>query len=233
MAKRNILVVEDDPSLRMGIIDALEFKNFNVIEAKTGGEGMEFCLDDSLDLVLLDYILPEYDGFQILAHIRKYKPSLPVIMLTARGSETDKVEGLNLGADDYVVKPFSVKELLARVDAVIRRTPERPKFNSEISIPGCELKLDSQTLEFENGKVEKLSAKESEVLDHLIQNIDRIVSREELLMRVWKVKNQGIETRTVDMHIARIRDKINKNTNLANVLETIRSRGYRLNSKIN
>lgn len=232
MSRKNILVVEDDPSLRMGIVDALEFKNFTVTEAKTGEEGMNLCLKDDIDLVLLDYMLPVYDGFQILSHIRKFKPSLPVIMLTARGAESDKVQGLNLGADDYVVKPFSVKELLARVEAVMRRTPERPQYQNAIQLPNCEIILDSQTIKFNSGHVEKLSEKESEILDHLAQNMDRVISREELLMRVWKVKNQGIETRTVDMHIARIREKLNKSSETSNILETIRGRGYRLNSKL-
>jgi DNA-binding response OmpR family regulator len=229
MSKKNILVVEDDPSLRMGIVDALEFSNFNVTEAKCGKEGMEHSLDDNLDLVLLDFMLPVHDGFEILTHIRKYKPSLPVIMLTARGAEHDKVKGLKLGADDYVVKPFSVKELLARIEAVMRRTPERPKFNQGIKLKSCEVDLDAHQLEFTDGHKVKLSEKETEILDHLAQNANRIISRDELLMRVWKVKSQGIETRTVDMHIARIREKLNYHPDCSGILETIRARGYRLN----
>lgn len=229
MPKKNILVVEDDPALRMGIKDALLFENYEVIEAKGGQEGMDLCLGDDIDLVLLDLILPKYDGFQILTHIRKFKPGLPVIMLTARGAESDRVKGLKIGADDYVVKPFSVKELLARVEAVLRRTPERPKLQKVIRMRGVTADLERCELLLSNNERVKLSEKEAEVLDHLAQNKNRIVSREELLMRVWKVKNPGIETRTVDMHIARIREKFNDNKLALGVLETVRGRGYKLN----
>jgi len=131
-----ILVIEDDPSIRQGIVDALEFDGFQTLEAAEGHKGLELSLKCDYDLLLLDLVLPGIEGLDILREIRKLRPTQPVIILTARGAENDRVQGLRLGADDYVVKPFSVKELLARIDAVIRRSPERPVEVEEIEFPG-------------------------------------------------------------------------------------------------
>src|SRR6185295_1865609 len=138
MAHREILVIEDDQAIRRGIVDALRFHAYTVNECGRGDRGLEMAVQSSCNLVLLDLVLPGMDGLDILREIRKSRPALPVICLTARGDETDRVQGLKLGADDYVVKPFSVKELLARVEAVLRRSPERPPDPDlgQIKFPG-------------------------------------------------------------------------------------------------
>src|ERR1041385_229978 len=133
---RRVLVVEDDSAIRRGIVDALQFAGYETLQAANGTEGMAQALRASFDLLLLDLILPGQNGFAILKAAREARPTLPVIVLTARGEEADRVQGLRLGADDYVVKPFSVRELLARVEAVLRRSPERPNSVSKIPLNG-------------------------------------------------------------------------------------------------
>ncbi|HTL16981.1 MAG TPA: response regulator, partial [Patescibacteria group bacterium] len=135
MSATRILVVEDDSAIRRGIVDALEFAGYEALQAGNGNEGMTQGLRGAFDLLLLDLILPGHSGFEILKAAREARPTLPIIILTARGEEADRVQGLRLGADDYVVKPFSVRELLARVEAVLRRSPERPSNVSKIKLP--------------------------------------------------------------------------------------------------
>src|SRR2546426_4953500 len=134
MNQKRILVVEDDSAIRRGIVDALQFAGYETLQAANGTDGMAQALRASFDLLLLDLILPGQNGFDILKATREARPTLPVIVLTARGEEADRVHGLRLGADDYVVKPFSVRELLARVEAVLRRSPERPNSVTKISL---------------------------------------------------------------------------------------------------
>ncbi|MFC1479194.1 response regulator transcription factor [Planctomycetota bacterium] len=226
MKTKKVLVVEDDTSIRMGIVDALEFEGYNTIEAKDGKIGLEIALTADCDLILLDLVLPFKDGMEILEEVRSARPTLPVIILTARGDEDDRVKGLNLGADDYVVKPFSVKELLARVEAVLRRSPERPSDISLIEIPGgtadfnrCEIRFD------DNARVE-LSERERDLLRYLAQNSDRAVSRKEILSHVWRIDPDRVETRTVDMHIARVREKVRDNGSEPEIILTVRGKGY-------
>src|SRR5262245_54362774 len=139
--QKRILVVEDDSSIRRGLVDALEFHAFAVAEAKTGDAGQEMALNSACDLVLLDLILPGRDGLKILQEIRKVRPTLPVIIMTAKGAEDDRIAGLKLGADDYVVKPYSIKEMIARVEAVLRRSAERPSDVQTIKLPGGQADL--------------------------------------------------------------------------------------------
>src|SRR6266536_995710 len=136
MDTRRILVVEDDSAIRRGIVDALKFAGYEVLQAANGNDGMAQGLRATIDLLMLDLILPGPSGFEILKAVRAARPTLPVIILTARGEEADRVQGLRLGADDYVVKPFSVRELLARVEAVLRRSPEREAVNGHCSFVG-------------------------------------------------------------------------------------------------
>jgi DNA-binding response OmpR family regulator len=136
MKTRRILVIEDDAAIRRGVVDALRFARYETLEADTGKKGLEMGLRVDCDLVLLDLVLPGVDGLSILESVRAARPTLPVIVLTARGEEADRVKGLGLGADDYVVKPFSVKELLARVEAVLRRSAERPVDVASVTFPG-------------------------------------------------------------------------------------------------
>src|SRR2546429_6956366 len=152
MNQKRILVVEDDSAIRRGIVDALQFAGYETLQAPNGNDGMTQALRATFDLLLLDLILPGHSGFQILKAAREARPTLPIIILTARGEEADRVQGLRLGADDYVVKPFSVRELLARVEAVLRRSPERPSQVNKIPLPGgvaglarCEIRFDDRT----------------------------------------------------------------------------------------
>jgi len=181
MESRRVLVVEDDSAIRQGIADALQFAGYEVLQAATGNGGMAQALRATFDLLMLDLILPGPSGFEILQAVRAARPTLPVIILTARGEEADRVQGLRLGADDYVVKPFSVRELLARVEAVLRRSPERSVRVTRIKMPHGVADLSRSEVRFDNGKRAELSEREVELLGYLAANPGRAISREELL----------------------------------------------------
>ncbi|MDA7979648.1 MAG: response regulator transcription factor [Pirellulales bacterium] len=219
-----ILVVEDDAAIRRGIVDALSFEGYATLEAGRGEQGLAMALGTGCDLVLLDLVLPERDGLDILKEVRSARPTLPVIILTARGAEEDRVAGLRLGADDYVVKPFSVKELLARVQAVLRRSPERPLDVANLEFPGGELDLERRTLQLADGSQRELSERETELVRYLASNANRVISREELLSHVWRIDPRGINTRTVDMHVARLREKFGDAAE--ELIRTVRGKGY-------
>jgi DNA-binding response OmpR family regulator len=227
MEKRKVLVIEDDPAIRRGIVDALQFEGYETLEADNGSLGLDMAVKVGYDLLLLDLILPGRDGLEILKEVRATRPSLPVIILTARGEEADRVEGLRLGADDYVVKPFSVKELLARVEAVLRRSPERPSDVSRFKVPGGEVNLSRCEVCFEDGGRTELSERERELLRYLICNPGRAISRQEILTRVWRIDARSIfETRTIDMHIARLREKLRDDPSQPFIILTVRGKGY-------
>ena len=227
MAKRQILVVEDDAAIRQGIVDALAFAGYVTFEAQDGDAGLEMARKVDCDLVLLDLILPRRDGLEILREVRATRPTLPVIILTARGGEADRVTGLRMGADDYVVKPFRAKELLARVEAVLRRSPERPSDINTISIPGGVADLARCEVRFEDGDHCGLSERERELLRYLACNAGRAISRDEILSRVWRINPRAIvETRTIDMHITRLREKLRDDPSHPRVILTARGKGY-------
>ena len=226
MRKQQILVIEDDAAIRQGIVDALTFEGYDTFEAEDGDSGLHMALKVDCDLLLLDLILPGRDGFEILQEVRVTRPTLPVIILTARGAENDRVQGLRLGADDYVVKPFSVKELLARVAAVMRRSPERPTDVAEIRLPHATADLSRREVRFDSGQRRELSEREAELLRYLAQNPGRAISRKEILSRVWRIDPSGVETRTIDMHVARLREKLHDNGVQHNIIMTVRGRGY-------
>jgi len=226
MARRTILVIEDDAAIRQGIVDALEFERYETLEAADGREGLQKALTAACDLILLDLVLPHRDGLEILREVRDARPTLPVIILTARGSESDRVEGLRLGADDYVVKPFSVRELLARVEAVIRRSPERPTDVRRVPVPGGVADLACREVRFDDGTRSELSEREAELLRYLAAHAGRAVTREEILARVWRLEPRGIHTRTIDMHVARLREKLRDDAEEPRVIRTVRGRGY-------
>jgi len=225
MAK-TILVVEDDPSIRRGIVDALQFAGYHPRQAADGHEGLRAALHDSYDLLLLDLILPGPGGLDILTALRTARPTVPVIILTAKGDEADRVAGLQGGADDYVVKPFSVRELLARIDAVLRRSPGRPLDVSEINFPGGVADLARGEIRREDGVTRELSEREGEVLRYLAVHRGRVISRDELLSRIWRLTPGIMETRTIDMHIVRLRAKIEVDPTNPRVLITVRGKGY-------
>ena len=226
MARRRVLIVEDDSSLRQGIVDALDFEGYETLEAADGNAGLDKALTATCDLILLDLVLPGPDGLEILRQVKDARPTLPVIILTARGSEDDRVAGLKLGADDYVVKPFSVRELLARVEAVIRRSPERPSDVREVAVPGGVVDLARAEVCFEDGERCELSEREAALLRYLAMHAGRVVSRDEILSRVWHLEPRGVQTRTIDMHVARLREKLRDDPAEPQVIRTVRRRGY-------
>ena len=226
MNTKRILVVEDDSSIRRGLVDALEFSGYEVLQAADGDTGKEKALRATFDLLLLDLILPGCSGFDILEAVHEARPTLPVIVLTARGEEGDRVRGLRLGADDYVVKPFSVRELLARVEAVLRRSPERPNEVDRISLADGEVRLSRCEARFNDGSRSDLSEREVELLRYLAANAGRAISRDEILMRVWRLDPKRMETRTIDMHIANLREKLRDNSGKPKMLLTVRGKGY-------
>lgn len=223
--KKLVIVVEDDPSIRRGIVDVLQFEGYLTREAANGAAGLKLALTSPCDLVLLDLVMPEMNGLEVLAEVRRTHPTLPVIILTALGQESDRVKGLRLGADDYVVKPFSVKELLARVEAVLRRSPQRPKLINEVDVPCGTADLERQEVRFKSGKRSELSERETELLRYLAANAGRCITRDELLSHVWHIDPKGVTTRTIDMQVARLREKIG-DANGEGVIRTVRGRGY-------
>ncbi|MES2738123.1 MAG: response regulator transcription factor [Verrucomicrobiota bacterium] len=226
-----ILVIEDDSAIRRGVTDALRFSGYAVLEAAEGLSGMEQAKKASFDLMLLDLVLPNHNGFEILRALKEHRPGTPVIILSARGEEADRVKGLKLGADDYVVKPFSVRELLARVEAVLRRSPERPKQVQQIPFPAGIADLERLELRYTDGGREELSDRECSLIEYLAAHRGRAISREELLRRVWRIEPKHTETRTIDMHIANLRAKLRDNGSEPQFLLTVRGKGYMLTNE--
>lgn len=231
-----VLVVEDDAAIRRGVVDALGFAGYRVVQAETAPKGLAAAFEHDLDLVLLDVLLPGppgVTGFDVLAQIRSAKPTLPVIMVTARGSEDDRVRGLVNGADDYVVKPFSARELLARVEAVLRRSPERRTDVKCIHVEGRTIHLERMEIRFvEDGRLDEpartLTEREAAILRYLAVCRGRPVDRDELLHRVWGLDPKGLHTRTVDMTIARLREKLEDSGEEPKIIRTLRNKGYML-----
>jgi len=221
-----VLTVEDDPAIRRGIADALQFAGYSVMQAADGHEGLEKAMHSGYDLLLLDLIMPGPGGLDILKAVRAQRPTQPVIILTAKGEEDDRVQGLRLGADDYVVKPFSVKELLARVEAVLRRSPERPTDLAQVSFPLGTADLARQELRFNDGARCELSEREVDLIRYLATNAGRALSREELLSHVWQINPRGVTTRTIDMHVARLREKLRDDAEEPQIILTVRGKGY-------
>lgn len=236
MSTARVLVVEDDAAVRRGVADAFRAARYFVIEAADGPRGLEAALSQEPDLILLDVGLPELDGLAVLAEVRRQRPGLPVILLTARGAEADRVRGLRTGADDYVVKPFSVVELIARVEAVLRRSAERPKATANVvTVGGRRLDFARSVAHVpadagaaEPTKEVELTERECALLSFLIANPDRIIARDELLRYVWKLDPKGLETRTVDMLVARLRERLADDPSAPSVIATVRGKGYRL-----
>jgi len=228
--RRMVVVVEDEDAIRRGIVDALKISGYETIEAADGVTGLREARRAGVDLVLLDLLLPKMDGLDVLTELRVTHPVLPVIILTARGSEDDRVRGLRAGADDYVVKPFSARELLARLDAVLRRTPERPA--PVVRIVGGETVVDCARREVCHADKERvpLSEMEADILQRLAAHAGRVVTREELLACVWGLRDGGVETRAIDMHITRLRQKLSAGApdSALEWIVTVRGKGYML-----
>jgi DNA-binding response OmpR family regulator len=228
MPVARIVVVEDDPAIRRGVVDVLRASGYQVAEAGDGANGYEEAVRLGVDLVLLDLLLPKRDGLEVLADLRKIRPSLPVIVLTARGTEEDRVRGLKMGADDYVVKPFSARELLARVEAVLRRSVDRPAEVPSARLGRAVIDFQRREIRWPGHDRQELSETETALLSFLVANQKRAVSREELLTRLWGIGPQGVETRTIDMHIARLRTKLRdpSGKKTPEAIVTVRAQGY-------
>ncbi len=227
MPQTRLVVVEDEQAIRRGVVDILRATGYEVTEAADGVRGYEEAIKTGVDLVLLDLLLPRRDGFEVLLELRKIRPTLPVIILTARGSEDDRVRGLKMGADDYVVKPFSGRELLARVEALLRRVA-RPQEVERARLGPAFIDLARREISWGKGIRGDLSETESAILGYLLCHRQRAVSREELLTHVWGIEPSGLETRTVDMHIARLRTKLRGPAGCAmpEAILTVRAHGY-------
>lgn len=217
-----IFVVEDDAAVRQGVVDALRFAGYSVLAEGDGEAARRTALRATYQLLLLDLVLPGCSGFDVLEALKRDRPGQPVIILSARGEENDRVRGLKMGADDYVVKPFSVRELLARVDAVLRRSTERPSAVRTHAVHGGEVDFSRREIRFEDGQREELSEREAELLRYLVSQGERAVPREELLRQVWGLDPKNIETRTVDMHVAHLRQKLRSQS----AVVTVRGKGY-------
>jgi two-component system response regulator VicR len=226
---KRILIIEDDISILKGLEDVLVFKSYEVLTATDGEKGYEAVIDEKPDLVILDIMLPKMDGFTICKKLRTEGNTTPILMLTARGEEPDKVKGLDIGADDYVTKPFSLPELLARVRALLRRTPEGGK----VSPPPASIQIGDVLVDFkkhealQGKKALNMSPKEFGILKYLATRIGEVVSRDELLDEVWGYDLYPT-TRTVDNHIAQLRSKIEKDPTDPKYLVTVHSVGYKL-----
>jgi DNA-binding response OmpR family regulator len=228
MHPSRIVVIEDEPAIRRGVSDLLRASGYEVREAADGERGLEEAVVTNVGLVLLDLLLPGRSGLDVLAELRQVRSALPVIILTARGSEEDRVRGLKMGADDYVVKPFSARELLARVEAVLRRSASQPCMVPLAKLGRAIIDFERREVRWSERERGELSETEAAVLCHLVANCKRAVSRDELLSRVWGIEPRGLETRTIDMHIARLRTKLRDpagGKQLEAIL-TVRATGY-------
>ena len=229
--KKRILIIEDNEDLAFGLRTNFEIEGYDVLTAATGTEGVMQTREFRPDLILLDIMLPEMDGFEVLKTIRADKCSVPVLMLTARGEETDKVRGLRLGADDYVTKPFGLMELLARVEAVLRRRSagsigETADARSTIKVGNIEICTDSRSVR-RDGETVDLAPKEFDLLLELVRRDGSVASRVELMRTVWGHASVVV-SRTVDTHIAELRRKLERNPANPELIITVRKAGYRI-----
>ena len=223
-----ILIVEDEANIRQLVRYNLEKEGFQIIEAVDGLQGVKLAKIEKPDLVLLDLMLPEMDGLEVCRNIKGNTgtSSMPIIMLTAKSEEIDKVIGLELGADDYMTKPFSPRELVARVKAVLRRSQKDTTLPGELSVGRLRFNFSRYEVHMGNVKLE-LTPKEYELLKMLATNLGKVFTREQLLEKVWGYEYFG-DTRTVDVHVRHLRAKMESDPQTAEAIETIRGFGYRL-----
>ena len=224
--KVNILVVEDEQKIRTALTDFLEFHGFIVGQAVDGLEAQRTVNDKRFDLILLDLMLPKISGEQLCTRWRREGLQTPIIMLTAKGQEKEKIAGLDLGADDYITKPFSLEELLARIKAVLRRTDPGRAVGKAFKFG--DLDVDMSALKVKRNKKEiEISRREAQIIQFFAANPNRVISREELYEKVWGEEMSELGTRTTDMHIAKLRSKIERDTSEPQIIQTIRGAGYK------
>lgn len=219
-----ILVVEDEPLLREGLVDLLRRAGHSVDAVADGEAALARGSDPAVQLLLLDLMLPKLNGIEVCRRLRDLRPNLPILMLTARGDEDDKVEGLAAGADDYVTKPFSTRELLARVEALARRSIANREQAQLIEADGCEIDLGRCEAD-RGGQAVSLTAREVDILRWLFHHRSRAVSRAELLEQVWGSPGD-MQTRTVDMTVANLRQKIERDPSTPRIVVTVKGVGY-------
>ena len=227
--KARILVVEDDTALLRGLLDVLVFNGYEVKGVEDGGIGLRAGVDEQFDLILLDVMLPTIDGFSICREIRKEKPTQGIILITAKGAEDDVVTGFKAGADDYITKPFSLREVMVRVEAVLRRTGKN-LGDEEVHCRGIYFDGKNLIARFKDLAVE-LTRREMDIIIYLHRYKERIVSKKELLTEVWHYADADIETRTVDIHMLKLRKKITTLIGDTPLVSTIRGEGYRLEER--
>lgn len=224
---RRILVVEDEESLAVGVRDALEHAGFEVELAHDGMTALEKARSTQPDLVVLDLMLPGMSGLEILGTLRRDNHTVRVLILTALADEDDMLKGFEMGADDYMKKPFSPRELVARVEAQFRRRKMDSAPPQFLELPS-DIKVDLQRLEVHrDGQVVPLTPREGDILSYLIEHRDRVVTREDLLLDVWQYQSANVETRTVDIHIVGLRRKVEPNPSEPTLIQTVRGKGYR------
>jgi two-component system alkaline phosphatase synthesis response regulator PhoP len=225
MMKTRILIVEDEPAMVAGLRDNFEYEGYDVISAQDGVAGLERALAEHPDLVVLDVMMPRMSGLDVCKQLKAKRPSLPIIMLTARGQEIDKVVGLELGADDYVTKPFSIRELLARVKAVLRRVSPPSAMPEVYRFSDVEINIRSNEVRRAGAPVE-LSSKEFALLTYFVAHPAETLSRDRLLDEVWGYENYP-NTRTVDTHILHLRQKLEPNPEEPRLFLTVHGSGYK------
>ena len=223
LKKARVLIVEDDSSLLFGLKKNLQFEGYEVLTASDGEAGLGLAGDERPDLIILDVMLPRMNGFEVCEVLRSNKVETPVIFLTAKALESDKVTGLTLGGDDYMTKPFSVAELLARIQTVLRRV--NASEGEKLTIGPLELDLSGRSVLLE-GKEVNLTTKEFELLCFMARNIGKVLPRERMLQKVWGYNYYGT-ARTIDNFINRLRQKIEENPLEPRFLLTVRGVGYK------
>ena len=225
--KKTILIIEDEPQIVLGLKDALEFEGFGVVSASTGRDGVALAKHEKPDAVLLDIMLPDVNGYKVCEDLRRWDAFVPIIMLTARSQELDKIRGLDAGADDYVTKPFSVGELIARIRAIFRRAARTPGAQPEVLTIGTrQVNLTAQKVTFE-GRDEQLSFYEVELLRLLHEREGQPVSRDEILSKIWGL-DANPTNRTVDNFIVKLRRKIETHPEKPEHILTVYGFGYKL-----
>lgn len=219
-----VLVIEDDPAIRLGLRKSLQFEGYRVIEAADGERGLEAAFQEKPDLVVLDLMLPRVNGFEVCRTLRKHDRDLPILILSAKDQEVDKVMGLDLGADDYVTKPFSPKELAARVKAALRRA-RGGAAEGLLQFGRVVVDLDGQSLTVEGRRVD-VSTREFRLLRYLVENRGRVLSRDQILNKVWGFDYEGT-ARTIDNFINKLRAKIERDPAKPDLILTVRGVGYK------
>ncbi len=224
--RKTILVVEDEPHIALGLKDALEFEGFRVVTAGTGKEGVQVARQERPHAVLLDLMLPDVNGYQVCEDLRRYDAFMPIIMLTARSQEADKIRGLDVGADDYVTKPFSVGELIARIRALFRRA-NRPSEVLVFKVGGASVNVTAHTVQRSGKQAENLSFYEVELLRLLYERQGQPVGREEILNKIWGV-DASPTNRTIDNFIVKLRKKVERRPDKPEHILTVYGFGYKL-----